>query len=109
MNTEDVPDAVLKVPRDSVVLYMKDYVTEQDKHPDLEHVFLGRGVTIPPEIERILSFNLKFIPHADPNPNKVMAGFDEFARLLHCKMHFAYRALAKKPHPSLEKLLDFTG
>ena len=88
---------------------MKDYVMEQDEHPALEYVFLGREVTILSEIEWILSFNLKFIPHADPNPNKVIVGFDECTQLLCCKMHFVHRTPAKRLHLSLEKLLDCTS
>ena len=90
VNGDNVPSAVLNVPFASVVAYMKE------KMPPCEHVimptpvFISPGVIhVPEEIERIVSFNLKFIPHCDPNPEKVLKGFEEFKRACRNRLFFA--------------------
>lgn len=111
LNGEDVPNTVLKVPFTSLVTYMREKLTTMECFIAPTPVFRSPGVhRIPPEVERIISFNLKFIPHCDPDPERVLRGFEEFRRSCRNKLYFHGKESDPELHPTiLKKLYQPTG
>lgn len=88
-NGEDVPDTVLKVPFESLVEFFRDHMPPAECFIAPTPVFKSPEVPqVPEHVERMLSFNLKFIPHYDPSPAKVMRSFEEFKRSCRNCMYF---------------------
>ena len=89
LDKEDVvPRSVLTVPFSSLVRVLGERNTGYDS-VEPTPVFLCSGINIPSEIERVLSLNLKFIPHCDPTPEKIMLGYEAFAAKVRTRYHFS--------------------
>ena len=88
-NGENVPDTVLKVPFESLVEFFRDHMPPAECFIAPTPVFWSPGVVnVPESIARMLSFNLKFILHCDPNPARIKKGFEEFKRSCPNQMYF---------------------
>lgn len=111
VNGEDVPNAVLNVPFSSIVAYMREKMTTMECFIAPTPVFRSPGVhRIPEEVERIISFNLKFIPHCDPDPERFLRGFEEFKRSCRNRLFFYGKEKDPQLHPIiLKKLYQATG
>ena len=71
----------------SVVAYMQQTMPEIDWFIASTLVFRSLGVHhIPLDVKRIISFNLKFIPHCNPNLDSIFKGFEKFKRTCHNRM-----------------------
>lgn len=106
-NEEVVLRSVLTVPFSSLVRVLGEKNTGYDS-VEPTPVFLCSGINIPSEIERILSLNLKFIPHCDPTPEKIMLGYEAFAAKVRTRYHFSESKATVDP-TILRKLYVPTG
>ena len=78
-NGENIPDTVLKVPFKFLVESFRDHMPPAECFIAPTLVFQSPVVVnIPNYIEKIVSFNLKFILHCYPNSAYIMKGFGEF-------------------------------
>ena len=102
---------MLKVPFESLVEFFRDHMPPAECFIAPTPVFKSLGVfQVPEPIEKILSFNLKFIPHCYASPAKVMRVFEKFKRS--CRNRWYFDGKPKNPlltYTILKKLYLPTG